>query len=386
MLRDGVTHAIFVTEAYYTREKLYGVSGHVQIPLKAAALLSEQVGAVDLITTRPANADHLMLELPDTVRVRVIAHATREWPATGVYPRAAITQVRQLLSLVLRERYRVLHLFGGPKTGLLAALVKTLAPRTVVIYSPLSEPALPRHPLLVRMMHAAFRRLDRIVSTTEFVSQRWEALVGAGKTAVVRPGVLKPMAPPVRPVERDSVVFWRNADRENGADLMIDAVRELAPRHRDVRFVFALRAGSEFEADAVVLADAHENVTTYVQPYPDGLRIEAILERALLVVAPFRLLSINPQMAILESLYAGVPVVASPIESNPEVVRHGTTGVILDSTDAPSIVRAVDQLLGDRPALEALARNAHPVTSRLFNWADFGAELAATYESALSRA
>jgi glycosyltransferase involved in cell wall biosynthesis len=374
-----------VTEAFYTKHQLYGVSGHVQIPLKAAALLSERVGPVDLITTKPDGADHLMFDLPARVRVRIVAHATRVWPAMGVHPWAALTQVRQLLALVHRERYRVIHFFGGPKTGMLAALVKTVSPQTAVMYSPLSEPTLSPNRLRLGLMRAAFRRLDCIVSTTEYVSGRWASFVGEGKTAVVRPGVLKPMAPPAHPTIRDSVVFWRNADRENGADLMIDAVRHLAPRHRDVRFVFALRAGSEFQEDALALAAAQENVVTYVQPYPDGLRIEHVLERALLVVAPFRLLSINPQMAILESLYAGVPVVASGVESNPEVVRDGTTGVILEQTDAASITRAVDRLLGNRAELDALARNAHAVTSRAFNWADFSAGLAATYDVTLQR-
>lgn len=379
-------HAIFVTEAYYSKHQLYGVSGHVQIPLKAAALLSERVGKVDLITTKPAGADHLILTLPAGVRVRLVAHATREWPATGVHPVAALAQVRQLVSLVFRERYRVLHFFGGPKTGVLAAAVKTLSPRTVVMYSPLSEPAIPEGRIRRQMLRMAFGRLDRIVSTTEYVSRRWANLVGERKTAIVRPGVLKPMAPPTRPVTRDSVVFWRNADRENGADLMVEAVRELAPRHREIRFVFALRAGSEFEGAALALQKDQENVVTYVQPYPDGLRIETILERALLVVAPFRLLSINPQMAILESLYAGVPVVASPIESNPEVVLHEKTGIILDTAESHSIVRAVDRLLADRTLLDALASNAHPVTRAAFNWPNFATELAATYDAALRNA
>jgi glycosyltransferase involved in cell wall biosynthesis len=371
--------AIFVTEAYYTKQKLYGVSGHVQIPLKAACLLAEKAGRIDLITTKPPGAEHLMVATPEGVHIQLVAHATKPWPEAGVYLTTALRQVAQLARLVAARRYRIVHFFGGPKTGMLAALIKVLNPRTRIVYSPLSAPDLPDAPLRQRLFRAAFRRLDLIVSTTEFVSRRWGAIVGDAKVQVARPGVLKQMRPPAAEAQRDSVVFWRNADFENGADLMVEAVRQLAPRFPAVRFVFALRAGSEFEPSALELARVFDNVVTYVQPYPDGLTIEAILARALFVVAPFRQLSINPQMAILETLHAGVPVVASDVESNSEVVVHGVTGLLLERCDASSIIRATERLLGDPDLLRALSGNAERVTRASFNWTDFEARLAAIH-------
>jgi glycosyltransferase involved in cell wall biosynthesis len=233
--------------------------------------------------------------------------------------------------------------------------------------------------LVPRATRWLFRRLDLIVPTSEYVAGTWVPLVGRPKLKVLRPGVLKRMkaGPPVR--ERDSVVFWRNADYGNGADLMVSAVRELAPRHASIRFIFALRAGSEFQGSAQRLAEEMANVVTYVHPYPDGLTIEGILARAKFVVAPFRELTINPQMSILETLYAGVPDVASNIESNAEVVADGVTGLVLERNDAGGIVSAVERLLGDAALLETLAGNAEGVTSAAFNWYDFEAGLATVH-------
>jgi len=386
VLRKGKTglsmaaeYAIFVTEAYYTKSKLYGVSGHVQIPLKAACLMAERAGRIDLITTKPSGAEHLMVDTPGGLQIELLTHATKEWPESGVYVTRAIRQFVELQRLVARKRYKVVHFFGGPKTGVLAAITKVLSRDTRIIYSPISAPVAANGAIASGIRRALFNKLDLVVSTTAFVSREWASALRSERVDVIKPGILKRMKHEDAGVERDSVVYWRNADYENGADLMLAAVRELAPRHPSIRFVFAIRAGSEFQDAALDLQREVSNVVTYVQPYENGLTIERILSRALFVVAPFRRLSINPQMSILETLYAGVPVIASDIESNREVVIDGVTGLLIEPDDSDSIVRAVDRLLGDRTLLDSLTGNAESTTRASHNWDDFGTRLTKIY-------
>ena len=313
-----------------------------------------------------------MIDVPSTLRIHLLTHATKQWPKSGVHLTKALFQFIELQRLIVKNRYRVVHFFGGPKTGLVAAFIKMMNPNTRIIYSPISAPK-------VRSVRSFYRNLDLIVSTTQFVSDEWARIVGKEKVDVIKPGVLKDMKQPGVGVVRDSVVFWRNADYDNGADLMLSAVKELAPRHPLIKFVFAIRAGSEFENAAINLDREFNNVVTQVHPYRDGLSIEDILSHALFVVAPFRHLSINPQMSILETLYAGVPLIASDVESNREVVVEGVTGLLIGQGSPEYIVAAVDRLLGDAMLLATLTSNAESKTSASFNWTDFTARLSKIY-------
>lgn len=376
----GAEYAIFVTEAYYTQNKLYGVSGHVQIPLKAACLMAEKIGRIDLITTKPTGSEHLMIDIPSSLRIHLLTHATKEWPKSGVYLTKALLQLIELQRLVAKNRYKVVHFFGGPKTGVVAVIIKMMNRYTRIIYSPISAPSSSKNTIVSAILSAFYKNLDLIVSTTEFVSREWASIVGSDKVDVIRPGVLKQMKQVGVHVKRDSIVFWRNADYENGADLMLSAVKDLAPRYPLIKFIFAIRMGSEYESQALRLEREISNVVTYVQPYKNGLTIEDILSRALFAVAPFRHLSINPQMSILETLYAGVPVVASDVESNYEVVIDGVTGILVEHGNSNSIVRAVERLLVDRTLLDTLTRNAENITSASFNWIDFKTRLSKIYE------
>ena len=63
------------------------------------------------------------------------------------------------------------------------------------------------------------------------------------------------------------------------------------------------------------------NLEIYEFPYKKPITLEKIISESLLVIFPFRKLSVNPQLAILETLDAGVPCLASNIESVGEYVE-----------------------------------------------------------------
>jgi glycosyltransferase involved in cell wall biosynthesis len=379
MIKVGV----FVTEAYYKKSDLYGVSGHVQIPLKAAVLLTESNNLkVDLITTKPDGCEYLMIDTPESLNIQLVEHATRKWPLDGVDKVKAAVQLWQLIMLFRKKSYDLVHFFGGPKTGLLAALTKLLFPRIKFVYSPISEPT---QIVSNKLLFLMFRKLDLVLSTTEYVSNRWSIIVGKKKSGFIRPGILKNIKPVQDGGIKNSVLFWRNADFENGADIMIDIVEKISRAYPHIKFTFAIRPGSQFQQKIESLPAEFSNVVVFVYPYPLGVDIQSLLKDAKMVIAPYRKLSINPQMSILETLYAGVPVVASNIESNYEIVQDGITGMLVNGSNVDEYCYIIEQLLNSDNDLANLSINAYKISSERFNWQSFAANLNDQYSSLLRK-
>lgn len=93
----------------------------------------------------------------------------------------------------------------------------------------------------------------------------------------------------------------------------------------------------------------------------------------------------NQSLALLESLAAGVPVVALAATGAPEVVQHGVTGCLVDPAAAPDFARTIEYLLSSPDLRTEMGRRA-----RLFaeqrSLAAHRAGVLAAYEEAITRA
>jgi L-malate glycosyltransferase len=86
-------------------------------------------------------------------------------------------------------------------------------------------------------------------------------------------------------------------------------------------------------------------------------------------------------MALLETLYLGVPVVARPVGGIPEVIQDGVSGVLVRSADPSELASACTALLHDAPRREALARAGIAVVAREFTSCHSAEKTAALYRS-----
>ena len=208
-------------------------------------------------------------------------------------------------------------------------------------------------------------------------------IVGERKVQTLHPGIVRQCERHASDgaAPRDSVLFWRCARRDNGVDVAMASFRQLAPRYPHLRFVFAVRPRGPYEDDLRKLADEIENIDVHVYPYKDPVSLPALFARAMFVVQPFRRLTINPQLSILESLYAGLPVIATDVESNRELVRHEQTGLLIPPGDEHALSAAIQRLLTDTQARTDLARNASDVTQRHWNWQRFDQQLLHAYDT-----
>jgi glycosyltransferase involved in cell wall biosynthesis len=84
--------------------------------------------------------------------------------------------------------------------------------------------------------------------------------------------------------------------------------------------------------------------------------LRAKLARAAAVALPS--LEDNCPMAVLESIAAGVPVVAGNVGGVPELISHDETGILCDPTNATSMAEAVERVLTDRSGTAQIAARA----------------------------
>ena len=149
------------------------------------------------------------------------------------------------------------------------------------------------------------------------------------------------------PPEARLVLVSARLNRMKGIQYFLDAAASIAPRFSDVRFLIVGDGESreELKAQAEQRGIADRTVFT-------GFRkdIPALLRETTLSVLPS--LSEGLSNSVMESMAAGIPVVATRVGGNPEIVDDGVTGWLVPPRDPDALATAMATLLED-PGLAA---------------------------------
>lgn len=134
-----------------------------------------------------------------------------------------------------------------------------------------------------------------------------------------------------------------------GIDFYLRAARVLADQGRDVRFLMigALSVERSYKSEMEMLA-RELNVEDRVIFTGQRQDVSEILRDVDVVVHPS--LTEGLSNVILEAMGAGIPVVATRIGGNPELVQDGRTGFLVPVQDASAIAEAVCRVL-DQPEM-----------------------------------
>ena len=90
------------------------------------------------------------------------------------------------------------------------------------------------------------------------------------------------------------------------------------------------------------------------------------LKESSLLVVPSRMESI-PQV-IKEAFYLKVPVIATNVGGNPELVTHQKTGILVPPEDPEKLMIAINNLLDNEEARKNFANNAFEFINKNFSW------------------
>jgi glycosyltransferase involved in cell wall biosynthesis len=195
--------------------------------------------------------------------------------------------------------------------------------------------------------NAVFRLCDRVVCNSRAAAERLrQAGIREQKLTVIPNGLsnelftpVPPALPPDSEVVRVGMISRMN-DPVKRHDMFLRVAARLAPRFPQLRFVVVgdgpLRPGLEYLARQLELEER-------VLFLGDRRDVSAILAALDISVLPSSSESFSN--VILESMAAGVPVVAAEVGGNPELLRNGRTGLLFACGDELQFAAALEMLV-----------------------------------------
>jgi glycosyltransferase involved in cell wall biosynthesis len=165
-----------------------------------------------------------------------------------------------------------------------------------------------------------------------------------------------------------------------GVSRFLDAVPEIVRAVPSARFLLLGRG-----KDEKILRDKARDMG--IEPYIlfAGYRKDIHRCYAIMDVSALTSFSEGLSITILESMRCGIPVVATRVGGNPEVVVDGVTGYLVPSGDVSAFASQTAKLLLDRDLRKRMGEEARRRVERHFLLPDVASRYLEIYEGLLSR-
>jgi glycosyltransferase involved in cell wall biosynthesis len=218
---------------------------------------------------------------------------------------------------------------------------------------------------------------ERARRSSLFARRRIEVIPHAVDTSVFRPGQRADArsrlgVPPDAPVVLFAAM-WAENDPNKGFQILAPALARM--RLAAGRRPYLLVAGSSS-------LHRHPDLRGLPARALGELRSDAAMAEAIaaadVVVVPS--LQESFSFAALEGAACGRPVVAFPVGVVPELIRHGTTGVIVRSFDADALGEGLRSILDDPRRAEEMGRRARSAVESAFDLATWARRYVTLYE------
>ena len=236
---------------------------------------------------------------------------------------------------------------------------------------------------------------DRIICVSEAVRQvvLEREQVEEGRVEVIRNGVDPfPVSASVEEateirrelgIEADHLVVGMVANFNRsvkGVTRFLDAVPEIVREVPSARFLLLGRGKEEKALREKARALGVEPFVLFAGFRSDIHRFYAIME-----VSALTSFSEGLSITLLESMRCGIPVVATRVGGNPEVVSDGVTGYLVPPGDVSSFASKTVELLLDKDLRRRMGEEARRRVERYFLLGDVASRYLETYEELLSR-
>lgn len=241
---------------------------------------------------------------------------------------------------------------------LVLSLVPPRAPRIVTVHDVTPHPGAQfrNHPLKKLVRRALYRSADVfILHGRSLVDDlRSDPRVPAGATIEVVPhGIL---AHPVgnKPLpDRPTVLFFGRWEYYKGLDVLIRAAELAAERVPHLRVIVAGEGPEAARCRAIV---RKHDLFEWKQGFVKDDELPELFGACSAVALPYREAS---QSGVVPLAFAnGRPVIASKVGALPEVIDHGSNGLLVDPDDVSALASCIERIFGTAHLLETLAAGA----------------------------
>lgn len=300
----------------------------------------------------------------------------------------------RLVEWVRRERVTLLYLTDQPTFHRRYPALRRAGAKRIIVHDRTSGVRTPRGGL-VKLAKRGVHRIpclsaDRFLGVSEFVTNRLVTVNGTprSRTQTVYNGIeLERFEVADRGVlrrelslgERATIVFTSGrAMPYKGIPVLIRAAHLLGAEGGtgDLHFCYA--------GDGPALGDFRREAArlrlTNLHFLGKRSDVPALLAGATMAVVP----SVWAEafgLTVVEAMAAGVPVIASRTGGIPELIEHGTSGVLVEPNDEISLAREIARLRDDDPLRARLGAAARARARERFSLERVGADLARVIEA-----
>ena len=292
-----------------------------------------------------------------------------EYRITNLYNRRAFGERLKFAAYLRRHRIQIVHTYSFyPNVFAIAAA--RLA-RTPLVIASIRDMGVYQTPLQLRVQREMCRLAHRIVVNAVAV-ERWLVANGydAGKITVIPNGVEMPrFSQPTDgaklrhdlglPEGCPLVAVVSRLSPSKGIEDFLRAAAVVTATRPETRFLIVGQPAPFELAYRDTLAALAARLGLEGRVVFTGLRLDVaeILSQVAVSVLPS--LSEGLSNVLLESMAAGVPVIATRVGGNTEAVEHGVTGLIVPPSDPEAIAHAMDRLLGDLALARQFGQAGH---------------------------
>jgi len=362
--------------------------------------LAERAVQVDVVTAGTGTASehctpesgHERFEHPNLRVFRVRSSRTGVHQAgmgdAASYLIAALPLIRQLMRT---HTYDAIHVFFSLPTGALLPLLDLRGTPVVVSlrgsdvpgYDPHNRALQLVHFLLTPLTRWIWRRADRVVAVCESLGRLALHTCPDLRYNVVPNGVdlslFHPRTEPRKPGPIRCLAVARLIERKGLGDL----IRAMALLERG-RFQVEIVGGG---SDEVVLrglaADLGlANEVRFVGPMPRA-EVARRYRAADLFTLPSSAEAFGNVFA--EALASGLPIVGSSIGGIPDLVEHGTNGLLVQAGNIEALAGAIRYLADDPELRQEMAQRNRAKAEATLEWSQVTRRYLATYEAIQSR-
>lgn len=183
------------------------------------------------------------------------------------------------------------------------------------------------------------------------------------------------------------VLCARRFVHKNGLHVYLDALEQMPPALlKECVFLFAGNAPGKDEEYGQQISERIMSLSRVTATHLLGLvpndSMPALYQAADIAVLP----SLKEATSItgLEAMASGLPIVGTDVGGIPEIVKHGTTGLLCSSGDGAALARNLAKLIEDQNARRQMGANAWSLAHSSFSWERIASKFVHIYETMLS--
>ncbi len=226
------------------------------------------------------------------------------------------------------------------------------------------------------------KRSDMITTVSHHVAQELqEYKINPDEVTVIGNGVDETIFTPIKNKTEDRYILYtgRLGYRKGLLDLM-DCGKYICEMHPDVSFVIPGK-GPMFDKLQKMAKENGIRERFRFLGYVDRVRLINLYQNATIHVIPSHYEGLPT--VLLEAMSCGLPVVATAVSGNLDVISHGENGILIPPKNPEKMADVISMLLNDEDMRIELGKNARETIEKRYTWDRISEKLLKCYTQVL---